>query len=128
MNKLIVTGRLTRDPEVKQTTTGALLALMTVAVRRSYKDKESGRYESDFFQFKAFDGIANVIEAYFKKGALIEVEGSVSNSNYEKDGKTVYKNDFIANRVNILSPPKSQYGESPYQENEPAHDDSEIPF
>jgi single-stranded DNA-binding protein len=98
MNKLLVTGRLV-----------------------DFKDKKTGKYESDFLRFKTFDKTANFLDSYIKKGAQIEIEGSISNNNYEKDGKMVYQNDFVANRVNILSHPKGQ-------EIEPENDDSEVPF
>ena len=121
MNKLLVTGRLVADPEVKQAASGVLMANIIVAVRRDFKDKKTGKYESDFLRFKAFDKTANFLDSYTKKGAQIEIEGSISNNNYEKDGKMVYQNDFVANRVNILSHPKGQ-------EIEPENDDSEVPF
>jgi single-strand DNA-binding protein len=121
MNKLLVTGRLVADPEVKQAASGVLMANIIVAVRRDFKDKKTGKYESDFLRFKTFDKTANFLDSYIKKGAQIEIEGSISNNNYEKDGKMVYQNDFVANRVNILSHPKGQ-------EIEPENDHSEVPF
>ena len=121
MNRLLVTGRLVADPEVKQAASGFLMATVIVAVRRDFKDKKTGKYESDFLRFKAFDKIANFLDSYIKKGAQIEIEGSVSNNNYEKDGKMVYQNDFVANRVNVLSHPKGQ-------ESEPENDDSHPDF
>ena len=113
MNKLLVTGRLVRNPEIKQIKNGSLMASFTLAVRRTYKDKETGAYGADFLEFKAFDATANVIDAYFTKGSLIEIEASVSNNNYQKDGKTVYKNDFVANRVNILHQPQTVNDDPP---------------
>lgn len=106
MNKLLVTGRLVADPEVKQAASGVLMANIIVAVRRDFKDKKTGKYESDFLRFKSFDKTANFLDSYMKKGDQIEIEGSVINNNYEKDGKMVYQNEFIANRVSPLGSAK----------------------
>ena len=112
MNKILVTGRLVADPEVKQTTSGVLIATILIAVKREYKDKNTGKYESDFLRFKAFDKKANFLDIYVKKGDQIEIEGYIANNNYEKAGILVYQNEFIANKIGHLSSTKTNNTES----------------
>lgn len=102
MNKWLLTARLVKDPEIAATQTGKLIASLNVAIRREYKDKNTGQYESDFFRFKSFNTTADYIHKYLKKGDLVEIEAGVSNNNYEKDGEKVYKDEYIINSISRL--------------------------
>lgn len=104
MNKWLITARLVKDPEITATTTGTLIAALNVAIRQEYKDKKTGQYESDFFRFKAFGSTADFIDSYIKKGDLVEIEGSVSNNNYEKDGEKVYRDEYVVKSISRLGP------------------------
>ena len=84
MNKIIIKGRLTRDPELKTGASGAEFCKFTVAVdRRRQKDKEK---ESDFFDCTAFGNTGVAINQYMSKGKEILVEGRMESNKTEKDG------------------------------------------
>lgn len=104
MNKWLITGRLVKDPEITATQTGTLIASLNVAIRREYKDKKTGQYESNFFRFKAFGATADFIDQYLKKGDQVEIEASVSNNNYDKDGEKVYRDEYIIKSLSRLGP------------------------
>jgi len=85
MNKIIIKGRLTRDPELKTANNGMELCKFTVAVdRRRKKDKE--QQETDFFDCTAFGNTGVAISKYITKGREILVEGRMESNKTEKDG------------------------------------------
>lgn len=108
MNKIILTGNLTRDPDVKYSGKGKnakAVVNVDIAVNRKYKD-EDGEYPTDFFRVVAFGGTAEFIEEYVEKGCKIAVEGELRNNNYEdEDGNMVYRDQLIVNQVEILKFP-----------------------
>ena len=90
MNKIVLVGRLTKDPEVRSTSAGFTTANFTVAVNRRFKNKD-GQYDADFLPCVAFRSTAEFIGKYFKKGSLIGVEGSVQTRSYDaQDGTKRY--------------------------------------
>lgn len=95
MNKLILTGRLTADPELRQTQSGIASCRFTVAVNRKHKN-EDGSYDADFISCTAWRQTAEFVSRYFNKGSMIAVEGELRNNNYtDKDGVTHY--GFVVN-------------------------------
>ena len=93
----MLTGRLVKDVDLKYTQSGSAIANATVAVKRSYKDKTTGEYESDFPRIKAFGKTAEFFANYFSKGDAEEICGSIQTGKYEdSDGKTIYTTDVIA--------------------------------
>lgn len=93
INNLVLVGRLTKDPEGRQTQSGVSYANFTVAVERSYSGEGKER-ETDFIDCRAWRGAAEFVTKWFKKGSWIGVEGELQTSNYEaQDGskrKAVY--------------------------------------
>lgn len=87
MNKVILIGRLTKDPEIR-TSGNYTIASFSLAVDRKYK--REGEAEADFFNCTAFNKTAEFAEKYCKKGTKMVVEGRVQNDNYEKDGVKHY--------------------------------------
>lgn len=83
MNKVILCGRLTADPELRQTTSGVSTCRFTVAVDRKFADKESGERQADFVTCVAWRQTADFVSKWFNKGKLICVEGSLRNNNYQ---------------------------------------------
>ena len=96
MNRIIIKGRLTRDPELKTSNSGLELCNFCVAVdRRVQKDKQR---ETDFFQCVAFGKTAAAISKYMKKGREILIEGRMESSSADKDGiKVKYWNLLVDN-------------------------------
>ena len=95
MNKVILMGRLTRDPEVSSSTTGTTFARYSIAVDRRFK--REGEPDADFFNCTSFGKQAEFVERYLKKGTKVVVSGRLQNNNYtNKDGQKVYTTDVIA--------------------------------
>lgn len=87
MNRVILIGRLTKDPEIR-TSGNYTIASFSIAVDRKFK--RDGEPEADFFNCTAFNKTAEFIEKYCKKGTKMVVEGRIQNDNYEKDGVKHY--------------------------------------
>ena len=89
MNKVILMGRLTRDPEVSSSTSGTTFARYSIAVDRRFK--REGEPDADFFNCTSFGKQAEFVERYLKKGTKVVVSGRLQNNNYtNKDGQKVY--------------------------------------
>lgn len=89
MNKVILVGRLTKEPELRTAASGVSVASFTVAVNRRFKNAE-GNYDADFINCIAWRNTADFIAKSFGKGKQIGIVGSIQTRNYEKDGKKVY--------------------------------------
>ena len=98
MNKVILMGRLTRDPEVRYTDGGLSIARFSLAVERRFK-QENGA-DADFINIVVFGKTAEFIEKYFHKGMKIALNGRIQTGSYtDKDGKKVYTTDIVAENV-----------------------------
>ena len=83
MNKVILSGRLTADPELRQTQSGVSCCRFTIAVDRKFANKQTGERESDFVSCQAWRQTADFVSRYFTKGKMIIVEGSLRTSTYQ---------------------------------------------
>ena len=98
MNSVQLIGRLTRDPEIRYTDGGALIARFGLAVDRRFK-QENGA-DADFINIVSFGKTAEFIEKYFHKGMKIALNGRIQTGSYtDKDGKKVYTTDIVAENV-----------------------------
>ena len=106
MNKVILVGRLTRDPEVKYTPSGRMVATFTLAVDRPFTSaaaKEKGEKEADFIPIVVWGNTAEFCGNYLNKGSKILVEGRLQLRSYDgKDGQKRYVTEVIANSVDAL--------------------------
>ena len=82
MNKVILTGRLTADPVLRQTTSGVASCRFTVAVDRRFADKNTGERQADFITCVAWRQTAEFVSRYFNKGKMIALEGSLRSGSY----------------------------------------------
>ena len=102
MNKVILIGRLTRDPELRSTSTGRNVCQFSVAVNRTYTNA-NGEREADFINCVVWDKQAENLSKYQKKGNQIAVEGRIQTRNYDdKDGKRVYVTEVLATNISFL--------------------------
>lgn len=102
MNKIVLVGRLTRDPELRSTTAGFSTASFTVAVNRNFKNKD-GNYDADFLPCVAFRNTATFVSRYFKKGNLICVEGRVQTRSYDaQDGSKRYVTEIVVENAEFV--------------------------
>lgn len=99
MNKIILMGNLTRDPEIRYAQSSNMaIARLSLAVNRKYK--KDGEQETDFFNCTAFGKTAEFVEKYFHKGSRMALVGHVQNDNYtNKNGEKVYSVNVIIDEV-----------------------------
>ena len=101
MNKVIIIGRFTRDPEVRYTANNTCYASFSVAIDRRYK--QDGQPTADFPRVIAWGKTAEFIEKYFRKGMKIAIDGRIQTGSYtNKDGQTVYTTDIVAENVEFV--------------------------
>lgn len=104
MNKVILVGNLTRDPELSETPSGIAVCRFSIAVSRDYANADGNR-ETDFFNITVWRGRAENCGRYLKKGNKVAIVGSLQNRSYDdKDGNKRYVTDVIANEVEFLTP------------------------
>jgi len=111
MNKVILIGNLTRDPELTTTSGGVSLCKFALAVSRSYTNS-NGERETDFFNVVCWRGLAENVAKYLTKGKKVGLWGSVQTRTYEaQDGTKRYVTEIAAEDVEFLSPgPNAQGG------------------
>ena len=101
MNKVILIGRLTRDPELRHTPQGTAVCQVTVAVNR--RGAQPGQQDADFINVSVWGVQAENVARYMAKGRQVAVEGRIQTRNYDdKDGQKVYVTEVIATNVQFL--------------------------
>lgn len=102
INRVVLVGRLTRDPDLRYTASGVAVANFTVAANRPFKNAQ-GEQEADFVDCVIWRKPAENLATYMKKGGLLGVEGRIQTRNYEgQDGKRVYVTEVLADSVQFL--------------------------
>ena len=127
MNKVILMGRLARDPEARTTTTGKTVASFTVATDRP-KARDGQKQPADFTRCIAFDKTASFVATYFKKGARILIEGRLQTRSYDRDGQKHYVTEVLTDRAEFC---ESKGGGKTTNNNDgwgTETQDSDIPF
>lgn len=103
MNKAFLIGRLTRDPELRYSSSNAAIVNFSIAIDRQYTNNQ-GQRDTDFINIVAFQKQAENIKKYVTKGSLVAVDGRIQTRSYDdKDGKKVYVTEVVADRVQFLS-------------------------
>lgn len=104
MNKLTIIGNLTRDPELRTTSTGINVCSFTVAVNRRQRSQNANQPEADFFRVTAWRQLGEICQKYLSKGRKVAVVGPVSVSSYTaNDGSTRFSLEVTADDVEFLS-------------------------
>ena len=102
MNKVVLIGRLTRDPDLRYPSSNIPVANFTVAVNRNFTN-QNGEREADFINVIVWRKQAENVKKYIGKGSLVAVEGRIQTRNYEgNDGKRVYVTEVVADNVQLL--------------------------
>jgi single-strand DNA-binding protein len=101
LNKAIIFGNLTRDPELKSLPSGIQVASFSVATNRVWKDKNGARQESaDFHNIVVFGRQAETAAQYLKKGSSVLIEGRIQTRSWDaQDGQKKYRTEIVADRV-----------------------------
>jgi single-strand DNA-binding protein len=112
INKVILMGNLTREPEVRQTTGGQTVATFSVATNRYWKGNEGNQNEeTEYHDIVAWGKLAEICQAYLKTGTAVYVEGRLKTRSWEgQDGHKRYKTEIILSDLNIISRKKDGDG------------------
>ncbi|CAF1786382.1 Single-stranded DNA-binding protein A [Bacillus subtilis] len=102
LNRVVLVGRLTKDPELRYTPGGKAVATFTLAINRTYTNQQ-GEREADFIQCVVWKRIAENVANYLKKGSLAGIDGRLQTRNYEnQQGQRVYVTEIICESVQFL--------------------------
>lgn len=143
-NRVMLGGRLTADPENRQTETGVSMTRFSIAVNRRYS-KDSSQQQVDFFNVVAWRATADFVSKFFKKGSSIFVVGTIQNRSWtDNEGNKRYATDIVAEEVNFVdsrgeNPAAGQYTPDSYEPSfstpaadapkfEEIKDDDDLPF
>jgi single-strand DNA-binding protein len=120
MNITAFTGNLGRDFDVTTTGNGMTIAKNSLGVRRDFKDKQTGQYETDWIPLTVFGKTAEVMSQHLGKGSKVEVVGKLQTNNYtDKDGNKRTSYDVIVNSFGFLDSASNK----PKKQNKPVDDD-----
>ena len=104
MNRVVLVGRLTKDPDLRYTPSGVAVATFTLAVNRAFTNQQ-GEREADFINCVVWRKPAENVANFLKKGSLAGVDGRIQTRSYEgQDGKRVYVTEVMAESVQFLEP------------------------
>ncbi|MBU5214381.1 single-stranded DNA-binding protein [Heyndrickxia oleronia] len=135
LNRTILVGRLTADPQLRFTPSGAAVATFTLAVNRTFTNQQ-GEREADFINCVVWRKPAENAANYLKKGSLAGVDGKLQTRSYEgQDGKRVYVTEVVAESVQFLEPKNNQSSnqqrndDNPFSNVQPIDiSDGDLPF
>lgn len=121
INRVVLVGRLTRDPELKYTTNGIANLRFSIAVNRTFTS-QNGERQADFINCVAWRGQAENMAKFLRKGSLIGVEGRIETGSYQaQDGSMRYTTDVVCDSVQFLEPrsaaaDRGNFGAQPSQD------------
>ena len=126
MNKVMLIGNLTREPELSTIPNGTAVCKFSIAVNRRFQDAEGNR-QTDFFNIVAWRALGENCGKYLKKGNKVGVVGQIQTRTYEQDGQKKYFTEIIADEVEFLTPKGGAGGDFAGEEMQPVTDDN-LPF
>ena len=110
VNRVVLIGRLTRDPELRTTTTGKSVCSFSIAVNKRFKPQDGGP-DADFFRVSAWDSTADFVANYLTKGRLVAVDGRLQSRKYTAtDGTNREVVEVVADSVQGLDRPRDDSG------------------
>ncbi len=125
INRVILVGRITKDPELKSTQSNVSFVNFTLAVNRQFAD-QSGERQADFIQCVVWRRQADNLAQYIKKGALLGIEGRIQTRTYEVDGNTRYVTEVVCDSVQFLESRGDNSGNNDeYSQPEPSSNDND---
>ncbi|MFF2174952.1 single-stranded DNA-binding protein [Lysinibacillus sp. NPDC058147] len=117
INRVVLTGRLTKDVDLSYTPQGIAKAQFTLAVNRAFAN-QSGEREADFINIQVWRKQAENAANFLKKGSLVGIDGKLQSGSYERDGQRIYFTNVVADSIQFLEPRNStggSQGTSSYQ-------------
>ena len=128
LNKVVLIGRLTKDPDLRYTQSGIAVARFTLAVDRGFKNQD-GEKQADFIPITVWRGAAESCAKYLAKGRLVAVVGRIQTGSYDKDGQRHYTTEVVADEVRFLEwGNKQEQGQDDIPGFAPYENDEELPF
>ena len=128
LNRVVLIGRLTKDPDLRYTTSGMAVARFTLAVDRGFKNQD-GEKQADFIPITVWRGAAESCAKYLSKGRLVAVVGRIQTGSYDKDGQRHYTTEVVADEVRFLEwSNKQEQGQDDIPGFAPYENDEELPF
>lgn len=128
LNKVMLQGRITKNPELRTTTSGKEVCTVSIAVDRDFKTKD-GEKETDFITVVAWRNTAVFLSKYFTKGRMAIVDGKLQTRSYEdKDGKKRTAVEVVADNVYFGDSKNDKGGETVSYDTEPAHGGVSVEF
>lgn len=126
LNRVVLVGRLTKDPDLRYTPSGVPVATFTLACNRTFANQQ-GEREADFINCVVWRKQAENVANFLKKGSLAGVDGRIQTRNYEaQDGRRVYVTEVVAESVQFLEPKGASNRE--YQGSQPSYPNYDTPF
>lgn len=108
INRYVGVGRITKDPQIRHTGSGAAVTSFTVAINRDYKN-DNGEQQADFINCICWNKLAENVERYCSKGSLVGIDGSLRSRTYEDNsGRKVYVVEVLCDSVQFLDTKKEQ--------------------
>lgn len=118
LNRVVLVGRLTKDPEFRTTPSGVDVATFTLAVNRNFKSK-NGEQQADFINCVVFRKQAENVNNYLNKGSLAGIDGRLQSRSYEnKEGQRVFVTEVVCDSVQFLEPKNAQASNNNQSNNE----------
>ena len=132
INRVVLVGRITRDPELRKTNTGTSVVSFTLAVNRRFSSNQEGGQDADFISCVAWRQSADFMANYVKQGVLLGVEGRIQTRNYkDQSDRTVYVTEVVCDSVQILAQKRAEeapntYGQVNYNQEDYSNVESEF--
>ena len=134
MNNVSLIGRLTKDPELRNTADGTAVCSFSLAVGRGFKNA-NGEYDADFINCSAWRNTAEFVSKYFKKGQQVGICGQIRTRKWDDNGTTRYSTDVVAEKVDFVGKNSGTNEANSSSNNDigglplpPAVDDDDLPF
>ena len=125
VNKAIILGNLTRDPEIKTISSGQTVASFSIATNRFWKDKTSGekKKSAEYHNIIAWGRLAEIAQQFLTKGSLVYIEGRLQTRNWEdQQGNKKYKTEIVAEKMQL-----GPRGTGATSNTSPINKDTEVP-
>ncbi|MBK5277239.1 MAG: single-stranded DNA-binding protein [Bacteroidia bacterium] len=121
VNKVILVGRLGKDPEVRNLENGVTVANFSLATSENYKDRVTGEKKevTEWHNISLWRGLADVAAKYLHKGDMVYIEGKLRTRSWEKEGVTRYTTEIIGDNMTMLSTKANSGGNSEYKPSAP---------
>jgi single-strand DNA-binding protein len=126
LNKVMVIGRLGKNPEIRYTNDGKAVCSFSVATTEYWRDKQGQKQEkTEWVNVVAWERLADQAQSFLSKGSILYVEGKLSTKSWEQEGQKKYKTEVIASQFRFLDSRQSEPQNNQVKEDQPAWESGE---